>query len=433
MGSSMLRIRLRSNSGRRFAYPSEHTTALCSIVQPNPSVADRPLTRSALLPIGLIVFVDVLGFTVVIPLLPFYAERFGATPATVGQLISVYAVCALVGAPLLGRCSDRWGRKPVLLISQLGSLLGFVMLALAPSLPWLFAARALDGATAANILTARAYIADVTAPKDRSAAFGLIAAAFGFGYLVGPAGAALLAQWGPNLPLWAAAGLAATSLLCTLLLLPSGRPQAAAQAAVSPTALLRDPGVAPRLWQLGCFFLAFSMFTAGIALFCERRLTWNGVAFGISEVGWLLAWVGLLGISVQLFGLRRLVARLGEPRLIACCLAIAALGYAGLGLSQGLTLLLTCLSLVALANSALRPSLLGLLSQAVSPARQGQVFGVTQSLQSLAMIAGPLIAGGLIERGWLTGWGLACAAALLLALGATSVKTHRSPESVGAA
>lgn len=373
-------------------------------------------------------FVDVLGFTVVIPLLPFYAERFGATPATVGQLFSVYAICALIAAPVLGRCSDRWGRKPVLLLSQLGSLLGFVLLALAPSLPWLFAARALDGATAANILTARAYIADVTPPKQRSAAFGLIATAFSFGYVIGPAGAALLAQWGPRLPLWTAAALAAISLLCTLFLLPSGRPpRPAADATASSTPLLREPGVAPRLWQLGCFFLAFSMFTAGIALFCERRLRWNGVAFGISEVGWLLAWIGLLGLCVQLLALRRLLAQLGEPRLIGWCLAIAALGYAGLGLSHELMLLMACLSLVALANSALRPALLGLLSQGVSAARQGQVFGVTQSLQSLAMIAGPLIAGGLIEQGWLTGWALACAATLLLALGLSGQRAGAGP------
>jgi len=182
------------------------------------------MKKSALLPITLIVFIDVLGFTVVIPLLPFYAQSLGASPAAVGALIATYAVFALFTGPLLGRASDRFGRKPVLLFSQAGSLLGFVMLAIAPSLTWLFIGRALDGLSAGNLLAARAYISDVTPPKDRSAAFGLIAAAFGFGYLVGPAGSSLLSVLDPHAPLWTAAALAAASIVVTILMLPSTRP-----------------------------------------------------------------------------------------------------------------------------------------------------------------------------------------------------------------
>lgn len=373
---------------------------------------------SPLFPITLIVFVDVLGFTVVIPLLPFYAQRFGATPLLIGALFSVYAVCSLVAAPLLGRWSDRHGRKRVLLLSQFGSLLGFLLLAAAPSLIWLFVGRALDGLTAGNVATARAYISDVTPPKDRAAAFGVIAAAFGFGFLVGPAGAGLLAQFGHRVPLWVAAGLSATSLLCTLFLLPARTPVRAAPPAECAAEVPRwwaARGVQIQLAQLFGFLLAFSMFTTGFAMFCERRLQWRGEAYGALEVGLVLAYVGLLGLVTQLGLLRSLVSRFGERRIVRGSLAAAALGYAGLALVDNLASLLLCLSLTAVANSATRPALLSLISQDVPATRQGAVFGVTQSLQSLAALVGPVVAGALIQLGYLPAWALVCAASLLVA------------------
>lgn len=383
------------------------------------------MKNPALLPITLIVFVDVLGFTVVIPLLPFYAEAFGASPLLIGALISLYALCALVAAPVLGRWSDRYGRKPVLLVSQFGSLLGFVALALAPSLVWLFLARALDGLTAGNIATARAYISDVTAPRDRSAAFGLIAAAFSFGYMVGPAGAGLLAQFGHQAPLWAAAALSASSILCTALLLPS-RPKATAAPPAAPAGeLLKIPGVRLRLFQWLGFLGAFSMFTAGFALFCERRLSWNGDAFGVTEVGMVLAYIGLLGLVTQLLLLRGLVRRWGEARLVRWSLIAATLAYAALSLTRSLPLLLASLGVLGVAHAVLRPSLLGLISQQVPATRQGAIFGITQSLQSLAMIVGPLVAGALIHSGQLAGWALACSASLFAVIALPMLLEHR--------
>ena len=374
------------------------------------------MKNPALFPILLIVFVDVLGFAVVIPLLPFHAQALGATPATVGMLIATYAACALFAGPLLGRASDRWGRKPVLIVSQLGSLGGFVMLALAPSLTWLFLGRALDGCTAGNLLVARACISDVTPPKERSAAFGLIAAAFGFGYLVGPASAALLAGYGTHAPLWLAAALSATSLLSTLFLLPSRSPSVSLEPSATMRTLFAAPGVVPQLAQWFAFIATFGLFTSGFALFCERRMSWDGRPFGPVEVGYLLAWIGALGLFVQLFLLRRLIERIGETRLVSLALALAALGYAGLAVAQSVPVLLATLALSGIGSSLLRPALLGLLSQAVPMSRQGLMSGLTQSLQSLAMIVAPLTAGAMIHHGWLTGWALACATMLVLAL-----------------
>lgn len=374
------------------------------------------MRKSALFPITLIVFVDVLALTVVMPLLPFYAQSLGASPAEVGALLATYALFALFSAPLLGRAADRIGRKPVLLFSQCGSLLGFAMLALAPSLTWLFVGRALDGLSAGNLLAARACISDVTAPRDRSAAFGLIAAAFGFGYLVGPAGSALLSTLGAQAPLWAATAIAAAGIACTLLLLPSTRPAPAPGPHLPLRELLASRGVAPLLAQWFAFLLAFGLFTTGFALFSERRFVRAGHPFGVLEVGFALAYLGALGLIAQLVLLRPLIARFGERRVVQVSLALAAMGFALLAVARELPLLIFALTLSGTATSLLRPALLGLLSHAVPASRQGMVFGVTQSLQSVALILAPLLAGGLIDLGWLAAWALACAAALLVAM-----------------
>ena len=139
--------------------------------------------------------VDVLGLTIMIPLLPFYAEKLGASPFEVGWLIGVYAVCQLISGPLLGRMSDHMGRKPLLIVSQLGTFTGFIITAFAPNLWILFLARAIDGSTAGNLSLAQAYISDVTKPEDRAKSFGIIGIAFGMGFLIGPAISGFLARY----------------------------------------------------------------------------------------------------------------------------------------------------------------------------------------------------------------------------------------------
>ena len=164
--------------------------------------------KSPLLPIFLIVVVDVLGLTSMLPLLPFYAEHFGASPVVVGLLISSYALCQLVAGPILGQISDRVGRKPVLTVSQLGTFAGFLVLAWAPSLWVVFLARIIDGLTAGNLSIAQAYIADVTAPKDRAKSFALIGIAFGIGFLIGPGASGYLTHhYGYRVPIFCAAAL----------------------------------------------------------------------------------------------------------------------------------------------------------------------------------------------------------------------------------
>src|SRR5246127_518210 len=176
---------------------------------------------SPLLPIFLIVLVDVMGLTIILPLLPFYAESFGATPTIVGLIISTYAFCQLIAGPPLGHLSDRVGRRPVLLVSQMGTFAGFLILAGAQALWMVFLARIIDGLTAGNLTVAQAYISDVTEPENRAKSFGIIGIAFGLGFLIGPAISGYLAQFSNTYPILLAAGLSFTSIMCTYFLLPS--------------------------------------------------------------------------------------------------------------------------------------------------------------------------------------------------------------------
>ena len=175
-----------------------------------------------------IVLVDIFGLTIIIPLLSIYSEHFGASPLEATLLVSVYALCQLVSAPLLGKASDRFGRKPLLLASQIGTFFGFILLARATSLWMVYLARVIDGATAGNISLAQAYISDNTEAKDRTKSFALIGIAFGLGFFVGPFLTGYLVHYGLSAPIYAASVMSAGSILCTTLLLPRARPPAVA-------------------------------------------------------------------------------------------------------------------------------------------------------------------------------------------------------------
>ena len=394
--------------------------------------------RSPLLAIFLIVVVDVLGLTVMFPLLPFYAEHFGATPAVVGLLVSTYALCQLVAGPVLGQISDHVGRKPVLMVSQMGTFAGFLVLAYAPNLLIVFLARIIDGLTAGNLSIAQAYIADVTAPKERARAFAVIGIAFGIGFLIGPGASGYLTKhYGFHVPILCAAGLSLLSILGTTFLLPSVPPHPAGEqpaedldAPAGPggkrlklldwgayVQYFRRPLLGGLLAEFFLFTFAFATFTSGFALFAERRFTWHGAPFGPKEVGYVFMYSGLLGILVQ--GSMRqgaLVRRIGEVRLVTIGFAAAAAGYALLGFSFGVAALLVAATFSSFGTGVLRPALTSLITQQVTRSEQGVVLGLNQSLLSIAQIVAPAIAGALIESGYLISWALWAAVVLGFAL-----------------
>ena len=375
------------------------------------------MPRSPLIPIFLIVSVDVLGLTIILPLLPFYAEHLGANPTVVGLLVSVYAFCQLIAGPILGRMSDHMGRRPLLLVSQIGTLIGFLILAYANALWLVFVSRIIDGLTAGNLSLAQAYISDVTKPEERAKSFALIGIAFGTGFLVGPGVSGFLSQFSYQYPIFLAAALSLTSILCTYFLLPSSKPVHGDQGAKRFTVLawgnyvryFREPALAPLLWQFFAFAFAFSAFMNGFALFAERRFSWNGHPFGPKEVGYIYAYVGFLGIILQGGLIGRLVKRIGEAKLARMGFGMASIGLAGLAFTYGLPVLLITSALASIGMGALRPTLTSLITQKTHRSEQGTVLGLTQSLNSLCQILAPFIAGLLIDREWLIAWALLAA------------------------
>lgn len=400
--------------------------------------------RSPLLPIFLIVFVDVLGFTIVIPLLSLYAERFGASKVVATSIVSVYAVCSLISTPFIGRLSDRYGRRPLLLVSQAGTCLGFVMLGFSTSLWMVFAGRILDGVTAGNLSTAQAYISDHTAPENRAKSFGIIGIAFGIGFMVGPGmGGWLSAQYGMHVPFIVSACLSALSIACTWTLLPRELPpQHAPAGGQGPTPagrrpgafdfatygdFFRRPGLGAIYLQYFLFTFAFSCFTSGFALFAEARYGW-----GAHQTGYLFMYAGLLGIFLQGGLIGRLVKRFGEVKLTVAAFTAAVAGYTMLGLAQTVAFLLVAATVNSFGSGVLRPVLTSRISQVVGRHEQGVALGIAGSLSSLAMMMAPLVGGAMLQENWTLGWALVSGTVSLIGLGA-AFTTRASTRAASAA
>jgi len=360
-----------------------------------------------MLPLFLIVVVDLIGFGIIIPLLPFYGEAYDTTPAQVGLLMATYSLFQLIGAPLWGRLSDRVGRRPVLLISLAGQVVAYVGLAYAESLLALFAARAVGGLMAGNIATAFAYAADVTTPANRSRAMGLIGAAFGFGFVAGPAIGGLLAGSDPlaadySTPALAAAGLSAIALILTAMMLkeslsPDVRRQRAALARSGDRAfreILTRPVV---LRLLVMSFLATFAFAGVETMFA--LWSWRTFGWGPEQNGYLFAFVGVLSAVIQGGIIGQLANRLGEARLIVYGAVALAVGMALIPAAMSVPTLVAIMALTAIGFALASPTLNSLTSLQADPASQGGLMGVTRAVTTLGRVLGPGWAGLLFHYG----------------------------------
>ncbi len=347
--------------------------------------------RSPLLVIFLVVFIDLLGFGLILPLLPFYAESLGASEIAIGVLLVAFATAQFVGAPILGSLSDRFGRRPLLLVSQVGTVIAFLMLGAADSWAMLLASRLVGGLMGGNITVAQAYISDVTDETNRAQGLALIGAAFGLGFILGPVVGGLLATFGFSVPAYAAAGVALITVIFTAIAVPEP-PQRVASGRGSPLSALRNVfivGVRPGLRQiyLTTFLSALGLiaFQSCFALFAERRFD-----FGPRETGFLLAYVGVITVILQVGFTGRLVRRFGEQRLVFVGAILLGLSLLITALAPVWPVLLVSFLLIALGPGLLNPSLQSLLTLSSGPTERGQVLGVFTSVDSLARMIAPL-------------------------------------------
>jgi len=366
--------------------------------------------RSPMFPIFMIVFVDVLGLGITLPVLPLYAQNtFGATARQIALLSSAYFVAQFLASPWLGRLSDRVGRRPVLILSQTGTLAALLTSGLASGLFFLYVARIVDGLTGGNISVAQAYLSDITDEKNRASGLGVVNASFGTGFIIGPAfGALVAAHFGPRVPFFVAAGVSLLTILLSYFLLPESltperRKQDLARKAgrpsVSNLALLRLPGVTLiALIAFGTQFAFFS-FQPTYVLWAERLLfPGRDAQFVQQAVGGILTFVGVCGVITQFWLVKPMVRRFGEKAMVAGGNAIRGLAWAVMAFVPSVMWVVLVTPLLAIGGGVAFPALIALLTYAAPPDQRGQVIGLTESVQGLGRILGPVVAGELFQR-----------------------------------
>lgn len=347
--------------------------------------------RSSLLTLFSIVVIDLIGFGVVIPILPYLAESFGASATVLGVLLTGYSGMQVLFAPVWGRISDRIGRRPVMLITIAGTSLALLALGLAPSLLWLFVARLLGGLFSANISVATAYVGDLTEGPERTRWMGMIGAAFGIGFVLGPAIGGLLAPYGYHVPMLVAAGMAAVNFLYGLVTLrePADHHPGERQAALA----LPPPGTVRKLCAAAFVFtFGVSQLETVFAFFMIDTFSYEA-----REVAYILVMMALIMAIIQGGAIRHLATRFGERGLILAGSGLLAVSLAVVPGMPTVGLLLIPLAVASVGRALVYPSLLGLVSVAAKPEDRGLVMGAFQSSASLARVFGPLAAGMLYD------------------------------------
>lgn len=361
-------------------------------------------TRAPLTIIFITIFIDLMGFGMILPVLPIYAESFGASALEVGLLAASFSLMQFLFMPVWGRLSDRTGRKPILLMSLLCTGIAFVLFGLAGSLLALFVARILAGIFTANIATAQAYIADVTSHEDRARGMGLIGAAFGLGFIFGPPIGGLLSLWGLSVPGFAAGAMAFCNAGAAYFLLPESRPEKAlAQAKLagwrthfSPAKFkraIRHPVAGLFLVLLFFITLAFANLEATYVLMTERNF-----GYLVLENSFIFTYIGLIAALVNGVLIGPLVKRFGEGRLLTLGIALQAMSFFFLPYTRSKLPLLLFTGTVAAGNGLSHPTLQSLISKNVAADDQGGVLGVGQSLSSLARVFGPAWGGWFFDH-----------------------------------
>ncbi|MCM2281738.1 MAG: MFS transporter [Bdellovibrionaceae bacterium] len=359
------------------------------------------------------VFIDLVGFGIILPLSPYLARAFQATPAQIGLLMAVYSLCQFLFSPFWGSLSDRIGRRPVILISLVGGGLSYLLFAFADALWVLFVARGLAGIFGGNISTAHAYIADVTTAENRSKGMGLLGAAFGLGFIFGPLLGGLLAWVGAELgeapPLGASFPALGAAMIClsnaflAFFVLKESLPvearghhqshlQSRRRRFVHIAEQMRRPLVGSLIWVFFLSGLAMAQMEAMLFTFMDDRFGW-----GMRQSSYGFAYVGVLMVITQGVLIRKWMPKFGEPKLLSIGLLLFALSLMGIAVSSSIVTMAIVMTILALGNGLMRPPNLGMISLLTPPSEQGLALGVTNSLASLGRIIGPMLGGWLYQ------------------------------------
>ena len=353
--------------------------------------------KAPLFLMALTILIDFTGFGLILPLLPFWAQRLGANAVGIGLILTVYALAQFIFTPLLGRLSDRYGRKPVIFTSLLIEGASLALSAVAWSFPILLLARFIGGLGASNIGSAQAVVSDVTAPQERARGMGLIGASIGLGFVIGPALGGLLAPLGPALPFWAATAVALLNALLVLFFLPETLNREARKTQAAPnrgrllagiTGVWRSP-VVTRLIAINLIFtIAFTAMEAIFPLFTQHTFGW-----GASQNGYVFTYVGFIIVIMQGGLVGQLVKRWQEQAIMLVGLVMLAAGLILLAFSAQLVTLLIALGILSVGDGAVTPLVSTLLSFASPAEAQGETLGLAQGVAGLGRIVGPVAAG----------------------------------------
>jgi DHA1 family tetracycline resistance protein-like MFS transporter len=367
------------------------------------STEDKFLTRPLLI-IFFTIFIDLVGFGIVIPLLPFYADELHATPFDIGILVSSYSLMQFIFSPIWGNLSDRYGRRPILFWTIIGSSCGYWILGLANVLWMLYAGRILAGVMGGNLSTAQAYIADVTSRENRAKGMGLFGMAFGFGFIIGPALAGVLSRFGHHVPFLFAGVMSLCNAILLYFILPESRKPEDRNVDANRRSRLADLADALKNKRFGLITIEYFLVIAAFSIMTTAFAYYMMVKFGYNaeKTGYLLAYVGFLSALIQggIFG--RLANSIGEAPLVAfgsivLVITLFAVPFVGAD-SGGLLVLLIGMAGFSLGNSVASPALTSLASKTVSENEQGKSFGIMQSAASLGRVIGPLLCGVLLNN-----------------------------------
>ncbi len=355
--------------------------------------------RKEYITILIILITEVLGFSLILPFLPFYAQEFGASPLVIGLLLTTFSLFQFISAPIMGRLSDQYGRRPLLMISQFSTFLGFVILGFANSLWLIFLSRIVDGLFGSNFTIAQAYLSDISSKKDRAKAFAISGIAFGFGFLVGPGIGGFLSTFSYQLPSFLAAAVSFLTIIITFFFLPETIKRKKKIKIDFKIFDFKDfkrffsnSRVSSKLWQFFAYVLSFSILVSTLALYAQRQLGFNS-----ADIGFMLTYIGFISIIIRGIILSKLINLLGERNLRYIGVIFIIFGMIGSAFVYDWLTIIVIMTLFAFGSGVSRPLMLGNISRNISSKKQGSVLGITSSLISISNIIGPLIGGFMIN------------------------------------